>query len=169
MQRESRAESGFVSAGRGKWSVPTVPHAGWVCVDVEVVEDPMPTCEMCESQSIRFVHLMEHPNHPPLRVGCVCAGHMEGDVARAQARDAAMKSRSSKRARWVNRQWRTSKKGHPWIKADGFVVTVFHQGPVWTASVKRDGDDAPTFIRRPRQEMHAAMLAAFDYITGQLA
>jgi hypothetical protein len=37
---------------------------------------------------------MEHPNFSAvLGAGCICAGHMEGDVAAAQVRETSMKKR----------------------------------------------------------------------------
>ncbi len=75
-------EERLVAAGRGKWSIAGVPHKGWTCVDIEDLGEPSAECEMCESQSIRYVHHMQHPQYANvLAVGCVCAGHMEGDLA----------------------------------------------------------------------------------------
>ena len=64
---------------RGKWSLLSVPHSGWQLGGFEGLGDFVGTCEMCETQSIRYVHYMGHPNYPDvLGVGSVCAGHMEG-------------------------------------------------------------------------------------------
>jgi hypothetical protein len=72
---------------------------------------------------------MEHPSFQGvLAVGCICAGHMEGDVSAARGREASMRSRASKRTRWLTRNWRMSAKGNPTIKADGFRVTVYARG-----------------------------------------
>ncbi|MBO1518817.1 hypothetical protein J3U76_04035, partial [Oceanisphaera sp. DM8] len=84
-------EERLVAARRGKWSRSGVPHRGWHCVDIEDLGSPQVECGMCESQSIRYVHHMEHPAYPEvLEVGCVCAGHMEEDVAAARTREASM-------------------------------------------------------------------------------
>jgi hypothetical protein len=40
----------------GKWSQAGVPHRGWSCVGVEDLGAPEATCEMCETQKIRYVH-----------------------------------------------------------------------------------------------------------------
>jgi hypothetical protein len=56
---------------RGKWSDPGIPHKGWECIDFEDLDEPSETCEMCEFQTIRYVHVMRHPEYPsPLRCGC---------------------------------------------------------------------------------------------------
>ena len=65
-------------AGRGKWSTGNVPHKGWACVGVEDLGEPGQICEMCETQDIRYIHYMEHPEYSHiLEVGCVCAENME--------------------------------------------------------------------------------------------
>jgi hypothetical protein len=48
-------------------------------------------CEMCESQTIRYVQHMEHPDYPDvLKVGCICAGHMEENLSEYIGRDSCM-------------------------------------------------------------------------------
>ena len=76
-----------VMGATGKWTQPGVPHKGWVCVDIEDLGSPDHVCEMREVQDVRYVHLMTHPDYAgKLRVGCICAGHMEGDSSRARDR-----------------------------------------------------------------------------------
>lgn len=70
--------------------MPGVLHSGWHCVDIEDLGEPHAEREMCESQTIRYVHHMEHPDYPgSLAVGCVCAGHMEGSLAAVRDREAS--------------------------------------------------------------------------------
>jgi hypothetical protein len=67
--------------GTGKWTRPGVPHKSWTCVDIEDLGSPSHVCEMCEFSAVRYVHIMTHPAYiGPLRVGCICAGHMEADL-----------------------------------------------------------------------------------------
>jgi hypothetical protein len=55
---------------------------------------------MCESQAIRYVHVMEHDLYPgTLRCGCVCSGRMQEDLVSAKAREKAMQQRGRARAR----------------------------------------------------------------------
>jgi hypothetical protein len=139
-----------------------------VWVDVEDLEEPAATCEMCESQVIRFVHCMEHPDYPSvLRVGCICAGHMEGDVEAAKRREASMRSRASKRKRWLGRTWRTSKVGNPWILADGYHVVVDPEGSGWGAKIS--SGDYERRSKRYYATADLAKLAAFDVISARLA
>ena len=64
----------------GKWGQLEVPHTGWTCVSVDDLGAPDAVCEMCETQEIRYVHHMEHPDYrESLGVGCICAETMEDD------------------------------------------------------------------------------------------
>src|SRR5262249_12624963 len=97
--------------GTGKWGKPGVPHQGWTCVNVEDLAEPAHNCEMCETMVVRYVHTMTHPKHENLQVGCVCAGHMEGDPTGARRREAGFKRIADRRKRWLTRNWRVSAAG----------------------------------------------------------
>lgn len=80
-----------------------------------------------------------------------------------------MRSRAAKRARWLGRTWKTSAKGNPTIKADGFRVTVYERGGGYGATIASvDGDDVQ-HSRRNYPTVNRAKLAAFDHITRLLA
>jgi hypothetical protein len=160
-------EEQAVAQGRGKWSQPGVPHRGWSCVEIEDLDDERRTCEMCESREIRYAHHMRHTQFADvLVVGCVCAGHMEGDLAAARERDQQMANRSVRRRRWLTRQWKRSAKGNEWLRADGFRVTIYRKGGAWAATVASEEDEK--FVRHSQRRygaVDAAKLAAFDVIT----
>lgn len=163
------SEQDHVTFRRGKWSMGGVPHRGWTCVDIEDLAAPDQLCEMCESQSIRYVHHMTHPKYPTtLAVGCICAGHMEGDLVAAQGRENAMRSRAGKRSRWLSRKWKISAKGNPYLQADGYRVTVYPRGGNWATTVcSLDG----TLVQHSRVNFSSperAKLAGFDQITRLL-
>lgn len=93
------------SGGFGKWSEAGVPHRGWSCVDIEDLGAPDHICEMCERQEVRYVHHMQHPDYPNvLRCGCICAGHMEEDLARAHRRETTLRSAARRRRTWPDRK-----------------------------------------------------------------
>jgi hypothetical protein len=164
------SEEQAVSGRRGKWSDPGVPHRGWVCIEIEDLGGPIQTCEMCETQQIRFAHHMQHDDyHQVLAVGCVCSGNMEQDVAAAQERDRLMRGRSSRRRRWLTRQWRLSQKGNEWLRADGYRITIHQYGQGWGATLASELSDEVLRNRRAYQTPDQAKLAAFDAITGILA
>ena len=166
MPSTMRKEEQLIAAGRGKWSQPGVPHRGWLCVGTEDLGEPLITCEMCEFQTIRYVHVMEHPSYAEvLRVGCICAGHMEGDLAAARQREASLQSRAGKRKRWVNLKWKISRKGNPWIVSDGHRITVRRRGPGWATTISARGGTWVHHSCETYPSQDDAKLAAFDYIT----
>jgi hypothetical protein len=62
--------------------------------------DDRMTCEMCEHASIRYVHVMVHEQYQDaLKVGRICSGHMEGDLAAAHLREQRCKRREKERQR----------------------------------------------------------------------
>lgn len=118
----------------GKWSDPAVPKRDWYCVHgYDRGRDNLEFCDMCESASVRYVHVMRHDDYPgELDVGCICAGHMEQDVEGAKRREADVRNRSARRAKWLHRDgWHVSAKGNPTIKTKGCRVTVFRSGAIW--------------------------------------
>jgi hypothetical protein len=83
----------------GKWATHGVPHKGWICVDVEDLGAPDEICKMCETQEIRFVHYMRHPDYPhDLGCGCICAGKMEEDYEGSRQRETILKNAAIPRA-----------------------------------------------------------------------
>ncbi|MBZ9994127.1 hypothetical protein [Mesorhizobium sp. BH1-1-4] len=95
-------EQELVARGCGKWSDPDVPKNGWSCAyvrDLGPGKGRHKTCEMCEAIHIRFVHIMRHPAGLELEAGCICAGHMEGNLAAARARDDDRKRAAERVAR----------------------------------------------------------------------
>lgn len=163
-------ESEAIKQKRGKWSEPGVPHKGWSCVDIEDLEKPSLTCEMCESQTIRYVHYMSHPEYSEeLKVGSICAGHMEQDLQSAKKRDDFLKSRASKRKRWLSRNWKTSKKGNDYLKVDGYLVTVYFKNGNWVGYIKEIDGDYEITSRKKYDSSDKIKLACFDMVTKKLS
>ncbi len=152
------------SGGRGKWSLPGVPHSGWRCVNVEDLGEPQMTCQMCESAEIRFVHYMQNDRFQGLLAcGAICAGHMESDLARAEFRDKKMRSNASRRKRFPARVgWKVNPKGNHVLKTGGFRITVFKRGLWWGAVVSRPPIETGYFTREKFLDVNAAKMAAFD-------
>jgi hypothetical protein len=149
----------------GKWVLPGVPHRGWSCLDIEDLEEPCFTCEMCEVMVIRYVHSMEHPDYPDvLRVGCVCAGHMEEDHAAAHAREQVMRNAASRRLRFPRlRGWSTTRNGSEKIRTrDGFRVLVFERDDAWSGLVEDTATGRKVWARRRYGTPIEVKVAAFD-------
>lgn len=149
---------------RGKWSVAGIPHKGWHCIDIEDLEDGREICEMCESQEIRFVHYMAHPNYPvQLACGCDCAGHMEGNLAKAEERDRKMRSSASRRRNFPKlKSWKLSHKGNWTIKKSGNRVTIFGTNGRYKFVINHFALPDGKFSRTEYDSINKAKLAAFD-------
>ncbi|MCW3477773.1 hypothetical protein [Limobrevibacterium gyesilva] len=147
----------------GKWSQPGVPHKGWTCIDIEDLGEPSATCEMCETQEIRYVHHMQHPHYPDvLGCGCVCAGHMEEDYEGARQREKVLRNASARRRKWLTRGWRVSRNGNPFLNVDGYNVVVYPAGQGWGFRVSNRVTDKSVVSRRVLASMDAAKLRSFD-------
>ncbi|MDR0312508.1 MAG: hypothetical protein LBI14_02830, partial [Treponema sp.] len=154
----------------GKWENPDVPQSGWECIDIEDLSAPAMTCQMCEHEKIRYAHYMRHSNYQNvLVVGCICAGNMEGNIEEAKKRDAFMKSRMVKRKRWLDRVWKTSKKGNQYIKSDGFTIVMKNRNGLWSALVKSEDGSFEKWSTRRISNENLMKLAAFDCLTNVLA
>jgi hypothetical protein len=160
----------------GRWEDPEFPKTGWTCTDVEDLgegEENHDVCEMCETTKIRYVHTMEHPGllDVPLHCGCICAGHMEGNLGAAKERETTFKKRQhkaakeqetifKKRKQWMS-GWRDSHQNSNNIcrAVPGFCgkVTVFEKNGIYTAVFNGKFSGKYT-------EQHEAMDAAFDLV-----
>lgn len=160
---------------RGKWAQPSVPHKGWRCVDVidlgeEGDKSAYEMCEMCESQEIRFVHVMENDRYTTdsgervqLRCGCICAGHMEGDKVGAERRDKDMRNRALRRAKFPNRKgWYVNRNGHEVIKVDGHIIVVVSNAHGFHVRICQSRSQDWTPGRKNYPSTFEARLACFD-------
>lgn len=153
-----------MSKHHGKWSDPGTPHKGWSCVDVEDLGDVDAVCEMCELQDIRYVHYMQHPNHNDvLRVGCVCAEHMEGDYLAPKRRERTLKNSIQRKRRWLTRKWRVSAKGNSFLNTDGFNIAIYKQANgLWGGRIENRRTRQFIMSKREYQTEDKAKIAAFD-------
>lgn len=146
----------------GKWDDPAVPHSGWSCAHVEDLEEPAATCEMCEVQTIRYVHTMVHPDYEDLDVGCVCAGNMERDAEAPRERERQLRLVARRRASWANRVWRLSRSGNRYLNTEGFNLCAFPQSDRWKLIVTNRTTGAVQFGHRSYPTFWEAKQAALD-------
>src|SRR5215467_9632198 len=103
------------STDHGRWSDPTIPKTGWKISQMFDRGTPDFLCEMCQVMYIRYVHYMLHPTESEgLAVGCICAGHMQGDLQAAWKRERQYVSQQRQRAKLFEEPWRTSRAGNPY-------------------------------------------------------
>jgi len=153
----------LIARGSGKWSQPGVPHKGWTCTGIDDLGAPEAVCEMCETQSIRYVHYMTHPDYPEeLGVGCVCAGYMEQDYEAARHRERSIKNAARRRSKWLNRAWKISAKGNPYLNTDGFNIVLYKRSKQWSGIITNSETGDALHARRRYATLDEAKLAAFD-------
>jgi hypothetical protein len=119
---------------------------------------------MCETQEIRYVHTMTHPDYAgELQVGCVCAERMEDDYIAPRLRERALRSAAGRKKRWLGRKWQTSARGNPYINADGFNIVIYaYTGGGFGARIEERASGRSVASRRRYATEEAAKLAAFD-------
>jgi len=163
------SESKNIARGRGKWSRADVPHRGWRCLDIEDNEYQQDICEMCETQEIRFIHVMVHPDYDKeLRVGCVCAGHMEENLVGARDRETRFKLQLQRKTRWLSRKWRVSRKGSAWLNYKGFRVIVYAKTGGWGATIADRGNEYLRHAKLTYKTDAEAKLASFRALEAML-
>ena len=145
------------------WSTPGLPHKGWSYAGVEDLEEPTGECEMCGNEQVRYIHLLSHEEvDHDIRTGCVCAEKLVEGYVRPRRVEQGLRGRALRRDRWLTRAWRRSRKGNPYLRASGRVVTIFLKGSKWGFSVII-GEDK-TFGPRTFATEEEAQLAAFEYL-----
>jgi hypothetical protein len=146
-----------------KWNAPL---ENWECIRVvDIFEDDdavsFSTCDVCGCSQVRYEHHMVHEDYfDVVKVGCICAGIMEGDILKAKERDRLMKNRSKRRKNFVKKEWQ-----HMWgntykrtyKKKDLYITAI---GSTYKVSV---GSDVATIYKgKPIRSFFSAMYAAFD-------
>lgn len=153
----------------GLWRRNDVPHKGWVRVDMRDLGEPTETCEMCEVQLIRFVHIMHHSDYPRnLEVGCICAGNMSEDMEGARQDEKQFKALVRRKENFLTRRWvlRYNPNYDSYLQyinlPDGFHISVWcKEDGSWAGKIV-DPDQVATYSKTPYETMEKAKAAAFD-------
>jgi hypothetical protein len=155
--------------GLGKWAQSGVPHRGWRCVDYydtfeRIGEDQYETCQMCETVTIRYVHVMEHNEYvEQLECGCVCAENMELDKLAPRHREKKMRGRAARRGKFADRKgWKISARGNPYIKVDGYHIVIAKRFAGYKIGITPPFSEDARWGARQYPTIEAAKLGAFD-------
>lgn len=152
----------------GLWKRSDVPHHGWEYYDWRDLGEPTETCQMCEAQLIRYVHIMVHPDyHKKLEVGCICAGNMSADMEGAKLREKGFKALGRRRDNFLTRRWVL--KYNPdydsylqYINLDGWHVSVWcREDGSWAGKIV-DPNQVSTYSKERYGTMEQVKAAAFD-------
>ena len=154
------------------WDDPSIPKNGWTCVGTDDLGEPNGTCQM-SGTAIRYVHIMTHPRYDgEVEAGCICAGHMEGDIGAAVRRDERMRKKSGVRKRLAARRknfpdlkgWRETQNGNMRLRKDKLLFLVFRDRGLWGSMIKSSDPsiDDEDWVDGRFDTYEDAMLAAFD-------
>ena len=81
------------------------PLEGWECISCEDNGDDSFKCELCGFSRVRYIHEMVHDDFPDIiRVGCKCAGVMEGDIIAAEERERRARNRAGREKRFMRQK-----------------------------------------------------------------
>ena len=143
------------------------PLERWYCLEViDVREDdpeaPLWTCELCGCDRVRFVHVMDNPLYfEPVRVGCICAGIMEGNILAAEERERQMRNRAKRRRNFVKKQWKRSWRGS-WSRTYRRKLLTIMKRDDGSYFVIVGGRQTRTYRDKPIRDFYSAVNAAFD-------
>ena len=165
--QECRANFKSTKAGSGKWKDPAVPKDAWVCQEGKDLGMPSLQCGMCERETIRYAHKMSHGDFGQcLSVGCICAGHMEGDIAAAKEREKGLRNRTSRRDKWLARSWKKARKtGNPYLNTPKRGANVSHLIHIFSGKFGGFSFMIDRVLRKENgwyRTQNEAKLAAFD-------
>lgn len=155
-----------------RWDRPGIPHKGWRCVGLEDLNpnnDPADEveyaqCQMCGREQIRYVHIMKHnETGQELSVGTICAEKMSEDYVGPKKREREIINRMRRQKTFMNRTWRISKAGYPYIINKGRRLGVCLDKKTGKfIGYCGGGFDAPRFGSKLCQSVDEAKLAVFD-------
>ena len=147
------------------------PLDGWYCTQMYDVADEkdlpddvvLTTCELCDCASVRYVHVMRNNHYfEDVRVGCICAGIMEGEILTAKDRENGLKNRARRRRNFPTRKWRTARHNVLYITYHGQAIYI-SKYPHDNSYVVQCGRQTEwQYKGRPIDNFLSAAYAAFD-------
>lgn len=152
-----------------RWNRPGIPHKGWRLVDcVDIFEDAIndedteyETCEMCQNERIRYVHILKHPDYPEtMRVGCVCAEKMTGDYETHKEDERRLRNRSARRRNFLKQEWHKNLKGNLVLRYKGKNVTAIERNGSYGFVYQNEW--VWRYKGRRIQDLETLKLAAFE-------
>ncbi len=152
-----------------KWGAPLT---GWHCINVVDVreeddEAELWICELCGCKKVRFIHVMDNALYfEPVRVGCICAGVMEGDVLAAKERERRMRNRAKRRRTFVKHKWEHPRSGL-WYRVyhgQELMITEYSGAYYVQAGQGQRARTTSKYKGKPIRDLYSAFYAAFDLV-----
>lgn len=155
-----------------RWDKKGIPHKGWRYLGVEDLgENLQPgesiiteTCEMCNHENIRYVHLLEHPDYDGiLRVGCDCAEKLTEDYTTPKYVESEHKNRLKRKKNFMKQIWQYKpNNGNYVLRYKGEYITIMPNkfGKGW--GVIYNGSQLWTYNGRKILDLETAKNVAFE-------
>ncbi|MBY0462084.1 MAG: hypothetical protein K2Q34_02765 [Alphaproteobacteria bacterium] len=178
---EARTDIPKGKGASGKWKDESTPKRNWTCIEV-FDREGTDTCQMCEREEVRYVHVMQHGGLT-LDVGCICAAYMDGtlDEEASALREAALRARPNKLKSFMDEtKWKEAKSsGNPYYTLKKSDYNPYTRKVILTKSqfntkysymvlsLDEDGDTVPSKTIKSDGYLASksvAMKAAFDSI-----
>ena len=102
----------------------------------------------------------------PVRVGCICAGVMEGDVLAAKERERRMRNRAKRRRTFVKHKWEHPRSGLWYRVYHGQELMITEYSGAYYVQMGQGQRARMTskYKGRPIRDLYSAFYAAFDLV-----
>lgn len=140
------------------------PRDGWSCINVVDHGEAIARCDACGRHRIRHAHMLTHPQWPQtIECGCICAGKLEGDIAKAKRREKIIHRRSARRHKWTDhKQWNLLPNGVWKNDGQGWQSIIYPTPNGWAGLVRHLKIDYEYHCPGNFKEVDEARLAVFD-------
>lgn len=157
-----------------EWNIQGIPHKGWKlvdCIDLGANGSGSngiryESCEMCNQERIRYVHILRHPNYPnEIRVGCVCACKMTGDYDTPHEFEKKLHNRFLRKNNFLKQNWIRNPNGNLVLHYKNETITAIERNCSYGFVFK--GNWVWSYQGRKIQDLDTLKLAAFDLFDAQ--
>jgi len=124
-------------------------------------------CQACGKDHVRFIHIMEHPEYPKsLRVGSVCAEHLEDNSDAPNERERKIISRQKLKMNFPSKDWKYNKNGNLYLIYNGKFITIMKsKNNSSEYGIMYDGKYYSEYNGKKFKNLTEAKLAAFEIVT----
>ena len=152
-----------------RWNTQGIPHKGWILVDCIDLGANISgansiryeTCEMCNKEKIRYVHVLRHPDYPDeIHVGCKCASKMTDDYVTPQKNENILRNRANRRINFLKQRWIRNQNGNLVLHYKNEIITAIEKNGSYGFVFK--GKWAWYYQGRKIYDLDTLKLAAFD-------
>lgn len=109
------------------------PTYGWAYEGMDDLEDLIGECDYCHT-SIRYAHLISHPDWGFMTVGSQCAEKLTSEVGLSNREEEAKKLAQRYRRYMKSPKWKTRKNGH-FMDFDDYHIKIWENGSLYSLEI----------------------------------